>query len=161
MRLAFSDALIITTHFDPEMAALADRHYSRRTVGARQFLYSGRKIVIRDALGDVLFGWLYPDETMRMDGQAGYNCAILRNESSRRSSEIILECEAIAIGRWGPNRMYTYVNPAKINSRNPGYCFKCAGWQNVRNAEGTIRVSKTGQHLLEKLSESGTLNSRA
>ena len=132
------------------MALLADRHYSRRTVGARQFLYNGRKIVIRDALGLVLFGWMFPDEDKRMDGQAGYNCAIFRNESPRRSSEIILECEAIAIERWGLNRMYTYVNPAKIASSNPGYCFKQAGWGNVRNPDGSIRVSKSGQHLLEK-----------
>lgn len=151
MLLPFTDSLIITTHFDREMAMLADRHYSRRTVGARQFLYSGKKIVIRDAFGDVLFGWVYPDELMRMDGQTGYNCAIFRNESVRRSSDIILECEAIATARWGPNRMYTYVNPAKIKSVNPGYCFKQAGWRNVRNSDGTIRVSKTGQHLLEKL----------
>lgn len=86
-----------------------------------------------------------------MDGQTGYNCAIFRNESKRRSSDIILECEAIAIERWGPNRMYTYVNPAKIASPNPGYCFKRAGWRNVRLEDGCIRVSKTGQHLLEKL----------
>ena len=152
MILPMYDSLLVTTHFDPEMAMLADRHYSRRTIGARQFLYSGRKIVIRDAAGDILFGWMFPDETMRMDGQTGYNCAIFRNESARRSSEIILECEQIAIKRWGPARMYTYVDPAKIASRNPGYCFKMAGWINVRNTDGTIRVSKTGQHLLEKLS---------
>ena len=128
MLLPMYDGLVVTTHFDPEMAALADRHYSRRTVGARQFLYSGRKIVIRDTSGEVLFGWLY-----------------------RRSSDLILECEAIAVDRWGPNRMYTYVNPAKIASRNPGYCFKMAGWKNVRNPDGSVRVSKTGQHLLEKI----------
>lgn len=132
MRLAFSSSLIVTTPFDPEMAALADRHYSRRTIGARQFLYNGRKIVIRDALGEVLFGWMFPQAILRMDGQSGYNCAIFRNESRRLSSEIILECEAIAIERWGPNRMYTYVNPAKIASVNPGYCFKQAGWTNAR-----------------------------
>ena len=84
------------------MALLADRHYSRRTIGARQFLYSGRKLVIRDAEGTMLFGWMFPDPTMRMDVQTGYNCAIFRNGSARRSSEIILECEAIAIARWGP-----------------------------------------------------------
>ncbi len=151
VQLAFSPSLIVTNHFDPEMALLADRHYSRRTIGARQFLYSGKKIVIRDALGDVLFGWIFPDEDKRMDGQTGYNCAIFRNESRRKSSDIILECEAIAINRWGPNRMYTYVNPAKIASPNPGYCFKQAGWRNVRNSDGSIRLSKAGQHLLEKL----------
>lgn len=151
MRLAFSDALIVTTPFDAEMAMLADRHYSRRTIGARQFLYNGRKIVIRDAAGLVLFGWMFPDEDKRMDGQMGYNCAIFRNESTRRSSDIILECEAIAIERWGARRMYTYVNPAKILSVNPGYCFKQAGWQNARNPDGSIRISKAGLHLLEKL----------
>lgn len=150
MFLPFSENLIITTHFDPEMAALADRHYSRRTPGARQFLYSGRKIVIRNWQGTMLFGWLWPDDDKRMDGQTGFNCAIFRNESPQSSSEIILLCENIAIRRWGPNRMYTYVDPRKIKSANPGYCFKKAGWVNARNADGTIRISKAGQHLLIK-----------
>ena len=150
MFLPFSDSLIVTTHFDPEMAALADRHYSRRTVGARQFLYSGKKIVIRNTEGTILFGWVWPDDDKRMDGQTGYNCAIFRNESSRKSSDIILECEVIAVARWGLRRMYTYVNPAKIASVNPGYCFKMAGWKNVRTPSGEIHVSLSGQHLLCK-----------
>jgi hypothetical protein len=50
------DSLYATTHFDPAMAALADRHYSRRTPGARQFLSSGRKLVLRNAAGTILFG---------------------------------------------------------------------------------------------------------
>lgn len=123
---------------------LADRHYSRRTPGARQFLYSGRKIVIRDHRGDVLFGWLWSDEDKRMDHQTGYNCAIFRNESPRLSSEIILECEHIAVERWGPNRGFTYVKPSAIRSPNPGYCFKRAGWS-------FLRTSANGKlHLLAK-----------
>lgn len=150
MLLAFTDNLLVTTHFDPEMAMLADRHYSRRTVGARQFLYSGRKIVIRNAEGTILFGWLFPDEDKRMDGQTGYNCAIFRNESGRRSSDVILECEQIAIDRWGgPGRMYTYVDPRKIQSCNPGYCFKMAGWE-------FERISAGGKHLLVKAPRAGT-----
>src|SRR5947208_672318 len=101
MLLPFSDGLIRTTHFDDECRQLADRHYSRRTVGAKQFAYSGRKLVLRDALGSVLFVWMNPDPAMRMDGQTGYNCAIFRNESQRRSSEIILEAEALAVEKWG------------------------------------------------------------
>lgn len=136
-------ALVVTTHFDPEMSMLADRHYSRRTVGARQFMYSGRKIVIRDHAGLVLFGWLYPDASMRMDSQTGYYCSIFRNESTRRSSEIILECEAIAVAKWGPGRMYTFIDSRKIRSSNPGFCFKKAGW----NYEG---LTKGGKHILVK-----------
>ena len=151
MFLKFSEELIVTTHFDPEMAALADRHYSRRTRGARQFLFSGRKIVIRDPEGTLLFGWVFPDPKYRMDGQEGYNCAIFRNESKRLSSEVILECEEIAFARWGSGRCYTYVNPGKIQSCNPGYCFKMAGWKNVKSPAGAIYVSQAGQHLLEKI----------
>ena len=144
--LALQEGLIRTTHFDDEMRQLADRHYSRRTVGARQFLYSGRKLVLRDAAGLVLFAWMYPDAKMRMDGQLGYNNAIFRNESPRLSSDIILEAEHWAFEKWGPNRLYTYVAPDKIASRNPGYCFKKAGWRYVR-------PSASGQHLLSKYDE--------
>jgi len=106
-------------------------------------LYSGRKLVLRDALGEVLWAWIFPDPAMRMDGQTGYNCAIFRNESARRSSDIILEAERHAIDKWGVGRGYTYVDPKKIRSRNPGYCYKVAGWRRVG-------VSKSGQILLAK-----------
>ena len=73
MLLPLTDGLIRTSPFDRECALLADRHYSRRTVGARQFAYSGRKLVLRDTCGLVLFVWMFPDPAMRMDGQTGYN----------------------------------------------------------------------------------------
>jgi hypothetical protein len=141
--LPFSDGLIKTTHFDQECRVLADRHYSRRTPGARQFCYSGRKLVLRNTQGTILWVWMYPDPSMRMDHQAGYNCAIFRNESDRLSSQIILEAEKWAFDYWGPNRMYTYVDPAKVQSINPGYCYLCAGWKK----EG---ISKGGKILLVK-----------
>jgi hypothetical protein len=144
--LPWTDGLMRTTHFDDEMRQLADRHYSRRTPGARQFLYSGRKLVLRDAAGLVLFAWIFPDDTMRMDGQLGYNNAIFRNESPRLSSEIILEAEQAAFEKWGPNRLYTYIDPVAVQSKNPGYCFKVAGWR-------FVRISAGGKHLLSKYDE--------
>ena len=143
MLIPFHEGLFRTTHFDPECASLADRHYSRRTVGARQFAYSGRKLVLRNAEGSVLWVWMYPDPTMRMDGQEGYNNAIFRNESDRRSSDIIPEAEQWAVRKWGPNRAYTYIDPKKVRSVNPGYCFKMQGWR-------FVRLSASGKHLLEK-----------
>jgi hypothetical protein len=86
---------------------------------------------------------MYPDETMRMDAQTGYNCAMFRNESKRLSSEIILEAEQFAIQKWGPNRMYTYIDQTKVKSANPGYCYKMAGWK-------FVGISKGGKHLLVK-----------
>ena len=163
MRLPFTSGLMVTTHFDAEMAMLADRHYSRRTVGARQFLYSGRKLVLRNAEGTVLFGWVYPDPAMRMDDQTGYNCAIFRNESDRKASEIILEAERFAIEKWGPGRMYTYIDPAKTanirrrgikphqSKRVVGLCYLKAGWKPLIHKNGTPHLSLSGQHLLVKL----------
>lgn len=167
MRLPFTTGLIRTSHFDGEMAMLADRHYSRRTVGAKQFLYSGRKLVLRNTEGSVLFGWLYPDPTMRMDGQTGYNCAIFRNESDRKSSDIILEAEQYAFEKWGPNRCYTYIDPKKTKiilalrnypkmgirkgERIIGFSYRKAGWKPLVTKDGKPRVAKSGQHLFVKL----------
>lgn len=39
MFLPFTDGLVVTNHFDQECRELADRHYSRRTVGARLMHY--------------------------------------------------------------------------------------------------------------------------
>src|SRR5436305_1121864 len=140
MLLDFGEGLIRTNHFDPEMARLADRHYSRRTPGARQFCYSGRKLVLRNAEGSVLFVWMFPDPNLRMDNQVGYNCAIFRNESNRKSSEIILEAERFAVAKWGPNRAYTFIDANKIRSTNPGCCYKIAGWR-------FSGLSKSGKHI--------------
>lgn len=143
MLLPLFDGLIQTHHFDGECAELADRHYSRRTVGARQFCYSGRKLVLRNAEGSVVWVWMYPDAALRMDGQTGYGNVLFRNESGRRSSEIIIEAERLAVVKWGQNRGYTYIDPTMVASKNPGYCFKMAGWEFVRR-------TPTGKHLLVK-----------
>jgi hypothetical protein len=138
------DRLVKATPFDVECRMLADRHYSRRIVGAKQFTYSGRKLILRNPAGTVLFVWMYPDEAMRMDGQAGANCALFRNESDRLSSEIILEAESWLPRKWPEvRRLYTYVDPSKVKSRNPGYCFKMAGW----HLDG---FGKDGKHRLVK-----------
>jgi len=170
VRLAFDDRLIRTTHFDGEMSLLADRHYSRRslpdrilvdlelhrTVGAQQFLYSGRKLVLRNAEGTVLFGWIWPHDDKRMDGQTGYNCAIFRNESRRRASDIILEAEQAAFAKWGPNRLYTYIDPAKTavikchGERIVGFSFRKAGWKPLIHKNGKPHLSKAGQWLFVK-----------
>jgi hypothetical protein len=141
-----------TTPFDPEMAALADRHYSRRSVGSRQFSYNGRKLVLRNSEGTVLWVWMFPDPAMRMDGQTGYNCALFRNESARRASEIILEAEAWAFEKWGVARLYTYIDPRKIRIVKrrgvplPGFSFLKAGWCLVRD-------TRDGKLLFEKAPE--------
>ena len=72
------------------------------------------------------------------------NNAIFRNESDRPSSEIILEAEEHAKRKWPElRRFYTYIDPSKVASPNPGFCFKKAGWR-------FVKLSDNGKHLLEK-----------
>jgi hypothetical protein len=79
------------------------------------------------------------------DGNEGINCAVFRNEGPRLSSDLLLEAERIAWQRWPGRRLYTYVSAAAVQSHNPGYCFKKAGWR-------TCGVTKKKKLLiLEKL----------
>lgn len=121
---------------------LADRHYSRRTPGSPRFTYAGRQLVLRDSAGLVVFAWTWPRDEYRDDGRYGYHCALFRNESNRRSSEIILEAETYAVASWGPGQAWTFIDPRKVSSPNPGYCFKMAGWRSAGLTAGNRRPPK-------------------
>lgn len=134
--LPFSD-ILLSKDGDPDCRELADRHYSRKSVGAALFVGPGRKIVLRNPEGTWVYVWR--NALLREDGQTGWECTIFRNESSRLSSEIILECEKYVEGR-----MFTYVDSKKIRSSNPGCCFKKAGWKKagISKDKGLILLVK-------------------
>lgn len=98
-------------------------------------------MVLMTPADDALFVWR---KFISDDGQSGVNCAVFRNESKLVSSYLIVEAEKIAAIRWPHERMYTYVNASAITSRNPGYCFKMAGWKTC----GVTKVKKLT--ILEK-----------
>jgi hypothetical protein len=115
---------------DARARALYERHYSchhyqdgrRRTI----FVGPGEKMVLMTQNCDALFVWRkFRDDS----GQQGINCAVFRNESNVLSSLLIGEAEQLAWNRWPGERLYTYVDPRKVKSRNPGYCFKVNGWR--------------------------------
>lgn len=124
-----------------------DRHYSRKFYAdgraPKLFVGPGEKLVLVSAGWDALFVWR---KFKSADGQIGVNCAVFRNESPRLSSELILDACDIAWDRWPNERLYTYVNPRKIRSTNPGYCFLKAGFRKC----GVTKVNKLV--ILEKLS---------
>ena len=128
---------------------LFKRHYSYRphVDGRRRKLFVGPgwKMVLITAEADALFVWR---KFKSADGQQGVNCAVFRNESERKSSDMILEAEKLAHKRWPQERFYTYVNAKKIKSTNPGFCFLQAGWRKI----GITKVNKL--LILEKLGAS-------
>lgn len=105
------------------------RHYSYNPRSlSKLFVGPGEKMVLINHTGDAIFVWR---KYISDYGQIGVNCAVFRNESQVQSSTLILEAEKIAAKRWPNQRLFTYVNAEEIHSKNPGYCFKKAGWRTV------------------------------
>jgi len=118
-----------------------ERHYSRRRYadGRRQtqFVGPGEKVVLRTAEADAVWVWRnFHDDS----GQEGVNCAVFRNESAHRSSELIRQADQIADCLWPDCRHYTYIDPERITSRNPGFCFKVAGWRRCGRTKGGLLI---------------------
>jgi hypothetical protein len=134
---------------DATAEALFRRHYSRRNHVRKKrglIIGPGQKmlLVLHDATA--VFAWRL--EKHRLDDQVGVNCAIFRNESSRLSSELIREADALADRRWPGARHFTFVDGAQTASRRSnraqaGVCFIHAGWR----ACGT---SSKGLAILER-----------
>lgn len=124
---------------NPTALDIFHRHYSYRPYkdGRKplHFVGPGEKMVLLTADADALFVWR---KFKSGDGQQGVNCAVFRNEGPVRASDLIIEAMTLAWGRWPGSRLYTYVNPRKLKSSNPGYCFLRAGWRKC----GITRVNK-------------------
>lgn len=130
---------------DPRAAALADRHYSRQTPGAPQFMGTGRKLVLLTADARAVWGAI---EHLDPVGGLHWRCNIFRNEmsSAGRSSELVREATARTfafwLARWGlpvvPLRTEVDVRRVR-HKRDPGRCFLRAGWRVVPHARGEAR----------------------
>lgn len=147
---------------DPRAVALYCRHYSRDTKKSseqyRGFGFSGpgEAMMLMTPGGDALWLWRtrldrhtgeYDAAAKRGydDGQRGVMCAVFRNESAVLSSELVAEADELAWRRWPGERHFTYVDPTKTRrKRDPGRCFRKAGWT-------PCGVSKGGLVLLERL----------
>jgi hypothetical protein len=109
-------------------SAVYDRHYSRnpKSRGHARIAGPGEKMVLLTPCCRALFVWR---KFISKDQQDGVNCAIFRNEGAGRSSDLIRAAMTLGWARWPGARFYTYVNPRRVLSANPGFCFLKAGWR--------------------------------
>lgn len=130
---------------DPRRAGLHRRHYSARQGPKKQphFVGPGGKLVLLTSDGRAVFAWRY--SVHRRDGQQGVECTVFRNEGPVRSSDLIREACALAWQRWPGMRLFTFVDPRKVASSNPGWCFIVAGWRRLKER------TKRGLRILECL----------
>lgn len=126
---------------NPIALELYERHYSAHKYKdgrvRKLFCGPGYKTVLLTDNSDALFVWR---KFIDSSGQTGVNCAVFRNESKIKSSDLIREAVDIAWKRWPGERLYTYVNPHKIRSTNPGYCFLKAGWKKCGKTKGGLII---------------------
>lgn len=142
----------ITRDGDIDCIKLYEKHYSCRDYkdGRERKLFAGvgEKIVLRTLEGDALFVW----RKSKFDIEDGINCAVFRNESKHKSSELIRQADAIADFIWPDSRHYTFINSERVKSTNPGFCFIKAGWRR------TGYKTKGGLIVMERI-DNGTFNS--
>ena len=135
----------VTKDGDLSCLELYERHYScygyKDGRKRSQFVGPGEHIVLRTGDADAMFVWRkFIDDS----GQQGVNCAVFRNESNLRSSNLIRQADAVADFCWPGERHYTYVNSQAVRSSNPGFCFMAAGWRRCG-------MTKSGLLILERI----------
>ena len=143
---------------DPRARAIFKRHYSARSNHtSKLFVGPGYKQVLitapNDPHGQALFVWRL--ERFRRDANYGINCAIFRNESDYKASDLILWAEEHAHQRWPfIPRMFTHIDPTKTRTirrrgkRVIGYAYQQAGWEIIgKTSKGLITLAKLNSPL--------------
>lgn len=128
---------------DTRARALADRHYSRKSIGASEFCPPGNNIVLLGIDDNALWCSHRPEPTAnlavpRFDGFDCWDNPYFRNESEHKASDMILEAIAITLYFWGTlipsDGFHTFVDSRKttpIMRRGLpvyGWCFQKAGF---------------------------------
>lgn len=155
---------------DKRARELADRHYSRQTIGATEFCPPGNNIVLIVQSGDTASAlWVShrPDPRAnlakpRQDGFSYWDNPYFRNESGILSSELIIQALAITRYIWKDDYLpcdgfHSFVNPKFVKPIKRhgelfyGYCFYCAGfraWEQRTKSRKLIRYVMPLEDLL-------------
>jgi hypothetical protein len=151
---------IETDKGDPFGRELADRHYTRVSVGHPMWTRPGwNQVLLAEQRNGrrAVFVWWRPKweaglpGTARKDGLHCIECTIFRNETRFRSSELIREAVACLLS-WEhaldvalPDGIITAVNSVKTRagrsaSSPPGVCFRLAGFTPFEHAGKSRRA---------------------
>ena len=136
---------VLSHSCDVRARRLADRHYSRQKPGTTRFVGPGRCMVLLTTCENAYWVTSWPfAEYVHHAWPGAWMCSAFRNEgvADILSSELIIQ--ALACTRWKyPDvpefGMITFVDRTKVRSkRDPGYCFKKAGFHNVGKTKGGL-----------------------
>lgn len=149
----------VSSSSDPRALAVVDGtgrfdgagpHYSRRSPGSRTFTGVGREIVLLTTCGRAVWSVVLQKTPAKKgtgnsrgrDGTADpavryvWRNNMFRNLGAGLSSDLITAATGetyrywiLAYGELPNCRLRTEIDPTKIRSTNPGYCYRVAGWQ--------------------------------
>lgn len=128
---------------DPRACALADRHYSRQTVGSRQFLPPGETFALLTPCARAVWGVCL---NLDLAGRWRWRCTIFRNEGAGLSSDLIRDATNRTFAEWRRRggipavRLTTEIDASKVRrKRDPGRCFLRAGWEYLYTTNGASK----------------------
>jgi hypothetical protein len=130
---------------DGRARALAERHYSRQSPGAREFTPPGRTFVLLTADGRAAWAsaWPYPQFVQRMLPGAWVN-VFFRNEGPLLSSLLIRQAVAATLAYWGTapaEGMVTMIDKRAVRPKKHfGYCYRRAGFTEAGRTKGGLLV---------------------
>lgn len=144
----------VTKKTDDSCRQLADRHYSRQTVGAVNFCRPGRNYVLRTLEANSV--WVSYYSKYRDDKFDAIECTLFRNESSYLSSELILLASLMSFQHFGesaPKTIITYVKADSVKSSNAGYCYLKAGYRKLKHtsSRGLLTYEISYEDLLNEI----------
>jgi hypothetical protein len=133
---------------DKRARELADKHYSRQTVGAAEFMSSGKTLVMLTDDSRAVWGAI---ENLDPAGNLRWRVSIFRNEGAGLSSDLIREATARTFSYWKTHYsglpavpLQTEVDPKKTrHKRDPGRCFIRAGWKVIGERRGLVVLEAT------------------
>ena len=131
----------------------AGAHYSRRTPGSKTFTGVGQEVVFITSDGAAVWAVVRQKTPMKRGtghsrGRAGetdtnvrfvWRNMLFRNLGEQLSSDLIKVAVAKTYLVWAEKygslpieNLRTEIDPSRIKSTNPGYCYKKAGFHNIR-----------------------------
>lgn len=140
----------VSSRVDPEARVIADRHYNRQSVGARNFVPPGRCLVLKTQTptGQAFWitSWPYA-QYVKHQWAGAWMCSAFRNEGAGVASEMILEALAATQAYYGAPPilgMVTFLDTTKVKPTRVrgvdvwGWTWRKAGFRHVGYTAGGL-----------------------
>ena len=158
---------LLSSSSDPRALQVVDGtnghgpHYSRRTPGSKTFTGVGQEVVLVHSTGLAVWAVVRQrtpsargsgssrGRTKLTDQVPRYvwrnmmfrrlpGCSEIASELIKTATDLTYVYWTVKYGALPLERLRTEVNAAKIRSTNPGYCYKMAGWKEIKRVRTLI-----------------------